>query len=61
MARAEIDSFIVKFKTLLLSGKKATLLVKSNIGKAEVSLHAELSEVPLLPSYSSLPWSHDEP
>ena len=45
MARAEIDSFIVKFKTLLLSGKKSTLVIKSNNGKAEVSLDVELGEV----------------
>ena len=45
MARAEIDSFIVKFNTLLLSGKKSTLVIKSNNGKAEVSLDVELGEV----------------
>ena len=46
MARAEIDSFILKFKNLLLSGRNATLLIKSNAGKAEVSLNVELGEVP---------------
>ena len=45
MSREEIDSFIVKFKTLLLSGKKATLVLKSDNGKAEVSLNVELGEV----------------
>ena len=61
MDRAEIDSFIVKFKTLLLSGKNATLLMKSNHGKAEVSLHAELGDVPLVPAHSKHPGSRDGP
>ena len=46
MARAEIDSFILKFKNLLLTGRSATLVIKSNAGKAEVSLNVELGHVP---------------
>ena len=44
MARTEIDSFIVKFQSLLLSGRNATLEIKSNAGKAEVTLHVELGD-----------------
>ena len=46
MARAEIDSFILKFKRLLLSGRDATLVIKSNAGKAEVSLKVVLGDLP---------------
>jgi hypothetical protein len=45
MAQAEIDSFILKFKNLLISGRNATLVIKSNAGKAEVSLNVELGQV----------------
>ena len=45
MARKEIDSFILKFKNLLLSGRNATLVLKSNAGKAEVNLSVELGDV----------------
>ena len=61
MARAEIDSFIVKFKTLLLSGKKATLVIKSDKGKAEVSLNVELGEVHPPPVHSRYPGFRDGP
>ena len=43
MAKAEIDSFILKFKNLLLAGSNATLVIKSNAGKAEVSLNVVLA------------------
>ena len=45
MAKAEIYSFILKFKNLLISGRNATLVIKSNAGKAEVSLNVELGQV----------------
>ena len=45
MAKAEIDSFILKFKNLLISGRNATLVIKSNAGKAEVSLNVDLGQV----------------
>ena len=45
MARAEIDSFILKFKNLLLTGRSATLILKSNAGKAEVNLNVEVGHV----------------
>ena len=45
MAKAEIDSFILIFKNLLISGRNATLVIKSNAGKAEVSLNVELGQV----------------
>ena len=50
MARAEIDSFIVKFKSLLLSGRNTTLEIKSNAGKAEVNLRVELDDVSCPPA-----------
>ena len=50
MARTEIDSFIVKFKSLLLSGRNATLEIKSNAGKAEVNLRVELGDVSCPPA-----------
>ena len=45
MAKWEIDSFILKFKNLLLSGRNATLVLKSNAGKAEINLNVELGDV----------------
>ena len=45
MARAEVDSFILKFKNLLLSGKTATLVIKSNNGEAAISLNVEVGKV----------------
>jgi hypothetical protein len=45
MAKMEIDSFIAKFKSLLLSGRNATLQIKSQAGKAEVNLCVELGDV----------------
>ena len=50
MALLEIDSFYIKFKNLLLSGRNATLTIKSNDGKAEVNLHVELDSVHLKPA-----------
>ena len=47
MALLEIDSFYVKFKNLLLSGRNASLTIKSNDGKAEVNLRIELDSVHL--------------
>ena len=61
MARAEIDSFILKFKNLLLSGRKATLLIKSNSGNAEVSLSVELGEIPPPPDQQHCHRSHNGP
>ena len=45
MAKMEIDSFILKFKSLLLSGRNPTLVIKSNAGKAEINLNVELEDV----------------
>ena len=50
MALLEIDSFYIKFKNLLLSGRNASLTIKSNDGKAEVNLHVELDSVHLKPA-----------
>ena len=62
MSRAEIDSFILKFKTVLLSGKKAALVINSVNGKAEVSRHAELVKEVLPPLvHSRCPRSRDGP
>ena len=46
MAREEIDSFILKFKSLLLSGRNASLVMKCDAGKAEVCLNVHLGHVP---------------
>jgi hypothetical protein len=61
MARAEIDSFILKFKRLLLSGRDATLVIKSNAGKAEVSLNVVLGDVPPPPDQQHLQQSRNGP
>ena len=61
MARAETDSFISKFKNLLLSGRNATLLIKSNAGKAEVNLRVELDEIPPPPDQQHCQWSRNGP
>ena len=61
MARAEIDSFILKFKRLLLSGRDATLVIKSNAGKAEVSLNVVLGDVPPPPNQQHLRQSRNGP
>ena len=45
MAMLEIDSFIVKFKNILFSGRNATLTIKSEAGKAQVNLSVELGDV----------------
>ena len=44
-AKMEIDSFILKFKRLLLSGRNATLVIQFNAGKAEINLKVELEDV----------------
>ena len=49
-ALLEIDSFYVKFKNLLLSGRNASLTIKSNDGNAEVNLYVELDSVHLKPA-----------
>ena len=61
MAKAEIDSFILKFKNLLLSGRNATLVLKSNAGNAEVSLNVDLGQVPPLPAQHVHQRSRDGP
>ena len=50
MERLEIYSFILKFKNLLLSGRNATLVIKSDAGKAVVNLNVELGDVSPPPS-----------
>ena len=47
MAQLEIDSFIVKFKELLISGRNATLEIKAVAGKAEVNLRVEQARMAL--------------
>ena len=47
MVKMEIGSFIFRCKSLLLSGRNATLLIKSDAGKAEVNLTVELPDVSL--------------
>ena len=58
---AEIDSFILKFKNLLLSGRNATLVLKSNAGNAEVSLNVDIGQVPPPPALHVYQWSRDGP
>ena len=45
MANAELDSFYVKFKNLLYSEKDATLTLKSEAGRALVTLSLDLGHV----------------
>ena len=61
MAKAEIDSFILKFKNILLSGRNATLVLKSNAGSAEVSLNVDLAQVPPPPAQHIHHRSRDGP
>ena len=49
MAMSEIDSFIYKFKHLWKSGRSASLSLKSDAGKAQVTLHVDLDDPQLLP------------
>ena len=42
MAMSEIDSFYFKFKNLLISGKSANLSLRSEAGKASLSLTVEV-------------------
>ena len=49
MAMSEIDSFVFKFKNLLITGRNTTLKFESKAGKAEASLHVDLG-APLPPS-----------
>ena len=46
---SEIDSFIYKFKHLWKSGRSASLSLKSDAGKAQVTLHVDLDDPQLLP------------
>jgi hypothetical protein len=62
MARTEIDSFIGKFKSLLISGRDATLEIRSNAGKAEVTLHVELGDASHPPAqHQHHPWPRNGP
>ena len=61
MAKLEIDSFILKFKNLLLSGRNATLVLKSNAGNADVSLNVDLGQVPPQPTQHVHHQSRDGP
>ena len=45
MAGKEIDSFLLKFKSLLYSEKNATLTIKSEAGKADITLTVSLDHV----------------
>ena len=45
MAGKDIDSFLLKFKTLLYSGKNASLTIQSEAGKANVSLTVSLDHI----------------
>ena len=49
---SEIDSFIYKFRNLLLSGKDARLEIKSESGKATVNLTAEV-DIPSRPPFQA--------
>ena len=45
-AMAELDSFIVKYKQLWKKGCDVTLTLKSEAGKASVSLNLSLDDLP---------------
>ena len=57
---SEIDSFIFKFKHLWKSGRSASLSLKSDAGKAQVTLLVDLDEVQL-PSVQHPVWSRNGP
>jgi hypothetical protein len=44
MAQSELESFVNKFKALLNAGKNAHLSLKSEAGKAFVSLSVEIEQ-----------------
>ena len=44
---SELDSFYLKFNTLLRAGRNATLKIESKAGKAEVTLQVELRDISL--------------
>ena len=54
MAHSEIDSFVMKFKQIMHSGKKVDLNIKSEAGKAVINLTVEV-DVPLQPQRSAQP------
>ena len=54
MALSEIDSFVLKFKNLLYSEKDATLTLKSEAGRAVVTLCVELGHVHSAPEHGHL-------
>ena len=45
MAPSELDSFYFKFKNLLFAEKNATLTLKSEAGRAQVTLYVDLGHV----------------
>ena len=47
---AEIESFFIKFKTLALAGTNASLTIKTEAGKATVTLSAEVAVTSFQPS-----------
>ena len=53
MALMEIDSFLTKFKNLWHAGYKASFDLKSENGKAIVTLTADLGYAPPPPAYRS--------
>ena len=62
MARTEIDSFIGKFKSLLISGRNATLEIKSYAGQAEVTLRVEFGDASHPPAqHQHHPWPRNGP
>ena len=53
MACNEIESFVLKFKNLLLAGKNACLTMKSKDGKAFATLQLQLGDPPPTPPLAS--------
>jgi hypothetical protein len=59
---SDVDSFIVKFKTLWKAGRNANLKISVNAGKAAVTLHVrELEGLPLVPVHHQPRQSRNEP
>ena len=59
MVQSELDSFYVKFKNLLRAEKDATLTIKSEAGRASITLSVDLGHVlsePGLP-HQHRPWN----
>ena len=56
--QSEIDSFILKFRNLVHSGRNANLTFESKAGKVIIKFDVDLGRLPVVPQYSSQPPSY---